>query len=94
MKLLIDLPDYCEEHGFVFKWEENSWIKVAITDDLEVHLIANKNGLVSMAYQFLNLSQDVFPSGCDFYLTDADALEEGSYELWVQKIDDSPREET
>ena len=92
MKLLIELPDYCAEEGFVFKWEENSWIKVVITEDLEVHLIANKDGLLSLAYQFLNLAQEAFPPGCDFYLTAADALEKGSCEFWVQKTVDSPRE--
>ena len=82
----IEIPKYNPEQGVEFKWQDNYAIKVEITEDREVLISANKEGLISLATLFLTLAQDSIPSPFGhFHLTEYDSLEEGSSELIVQK---------
>ena len=51
----------------------------------QVLISANKAGLVSLANQLLNLSQDAAPSGSHMHLDDYDSLEAGSIEMVIPK---------
>ena len=88
MKELIDIPDYDPREGIVLRFEGDYRIKLEITGDHEVLLSANKDGLVSLATHLLTLAQDAVPANSEhFHLTEDDALEDGSVELIVQKMD-------
>jgi len=84
MKIQFDIPDYNEERGFVFSWEDNFNITVKVKND-SVHVIANKDGLLSLAKHLVTLAQDDFPSGYHIHLDDLNSLEEGSNELIIIK---------
>ena len=86
MIVKIEIPRYNPEQGFEYKWQDNYAIKVEITEEREVLISANKEGLISMATLFLTLAQESIPSSFGhFHLTEYDALENGSAELIVQK---------
>ena len=89
MDITLEIPEYSPERGFEFKWQYYYGIKVEITDDKEVIISANKDGLISLATHLLTLAQDsIPPTDGHFHLTEYDALEEGSSELIVQKMPD------
>ena len=69
MKLVIDLPDYREEGLHVF-WDEGSVYKIHITEDKCVHLLANKNALISFAKQMLYMAYNDIPEGSHVHYDD------------------------
>ena len=83
MDFNIKIPDY-DEKRFKFEWEDEFEIEVKIIID-KVVIIANKDGLISLARHLINLSQDHFPAGSDFHLDAYNSLEDGSNELIIQK---------
>ncbi len=85
MQILISLQDYKPENGFRFDWEDGFDITIK-KDEGAIHLLANKEGLISLAKHFLNLAQDHFPPGYHFHLDEINSLEEGSSELVVEKL--------
>ena len=84
MQITITLPENSPETGFNFEWEDGFIIKVNRNDNA-ILLVANKEGLISMARHFLNLAQDHFPSGYHLHLDEHNSLEEGSLELIITK---------
>jgi hypothetical protein len=84
MEITLDIPNYEQDDGMKFNWLAGFDIEVKYMDNTII-LIANKEGLTSLANHFLNLAQDKIPIGYHFHLDEINALEKGSIELIVQK---------
>ncbi len=82
--ITIEVPEDKPGQGFIFKWEDGFKILTKLEDG-EILIIANKEGLLSLANHFINLAQDGFLSGTHFHLDEFNSLEEGSCELIVEK---------
>ncbi len=65
-------------------WEDGFSIAVSIKDNT-VTLSANREGLLSLANQFLTLAQDTH-QGAHLHLDQYNSLEENSAELIIEKI--------
>ena len=85
MKISLDIPDYSPETGIVLKWEDDAEIKVS-TEDGEVLIEANADGLTSLANHLLNLAQTAVPSGAHIHLDEHNSLEDGSSDLIIAKL--------
>lgn len=89
MKTIVDIPEYNPEDGIVVTFDAFYSIKVEITDDFDVLVSANKNGLLLLAKYLLTLAQDSVPTiSGHFHLTEHDDLEKESSDLIVQKTED------
>ena len=78
MKITLDLHEY-EGNGRYMEWEK----------DDEVVLVANKQGLISLAKQMLYMAYNDFPAGTHFHYDSFFAQNPASdYELTVEKGDD------
>jgi hypothetical protein len=84
MEILIDVEKYETSQGFKFKWEPGFDITVKV-EKSHVAIIANKEGLISLARHLLTLSQDEVPNGYDIHLDEYSSLEDGSTELIIVK---------
>ena len=82
MKLELEIPD--SENGLPYHWEEGFEIKTENQNGVFI-LIANKDGLISLAIQLLTLAQDKFPSGHHFHYDSYGCLEENSVEMVILK---------
>lgn len=67
-----------------FDWDDNAEIEIKI-EDKSVLLFANKEGLISLANQLLELSKEEYPSGYHFHLDQHNSLDEGSNEIIIGK---------
>ncbi|MDP4254662.1 MAG: hypothetical protein Q8938_11700 [Bacteroidota bacterium] len=84
MVILVTIPDYEPQKGFEFDWKDGFEIKVEDSPRY-IELKANKEGLISLAQQFLLLEQDSFPDGYHLHYDSSNCLEDGSKELVVCK---------
>lgn len=84
MQILINVPDYNSEEGIKYIWENNFEIEVR-GNGAEIVLIANKAGLISLATHFLTLAEDSVMPGVHLHYDENNSLEEGSYDLIIQK---------
>lgn len=84
MEIKIEIPNYNEENGIKYNWENGFEIKVESIDGAII-VIANKEGLLSLANHFLNLAQDKVPLGHHLHFDEYNSLEEGSLELIIEK---------
>ncbi|WP_106484029.1 hypothetical protein [Bacteroides sp. Marseille-P3684] len=85
MKVILDIPSYSENSGIVFKWEGDFQIKV-VSEDGDVYIKANADGLTSLANHLLNLAQTSVPIGTHIHLDEYNSLEEDSLDLIIEKI--------
>ena len=84
MEVKIEIPYYNEENGIKYNWENGFEIKVENIDGAIV-VVANKEGLLSLANHFLNLAQDKVPLGHHLHFDEYNSLEEGSLVLIIEK---------
>jgi hypothetical protein len=84
MKITIEVPDYNPSQGIKSTWEPGFEIEVKHENGQTI-LLANKNGLTSLAIQLLTLAQDEVPAGVHLHLDEHNSLEEGSVELVIAK---------
>jgi hypothetical protein len=84
MTIELQISDY-DPTGFIFDWEEDFEIKVE-KEKNRIEIYANREGLISLAKQFLKLAQDSYPSGYHLHYDSSNSLEEGSEHLIVNKI--------
>ena len=80
----IEVPEYNPEKGFEYKWEKGFEIEILIDGGI-TKIIANREGLMSLANHLLNLSQSNIPSGSHLHFDEFNSLEEGSTELIIKK---------
>lgn len=80
----IDIPEYNINMGLRLCWSEGYSIKIS-TNDNEVIISANRDGLVSLANHLLNLAQAEVPCGTHIHLDEYNALEDGSIPIIIEK---------
>lgn len=84
-ELKLSIPLY-EGHGMKYTWFDESEIKVELLDSSTVRILANQDGLKSLAAQLLTLAQDSVTRGEHLHLDDLfGGLEEGSSELILER---------
>lgn len=81
----IDVPKYDKNIGLQLCWHPGFSIKVS-SDDSEVTMSANREGLLSMANHLLNLAQADVPPGTHIHLDSLNSLEDGSENIMIEKI--------
>ena len=81
----IDVPKYDRNIGLQLCWHPGFSIKVS-SDNSEVTISANREGLLSMASHLLNLAQADVPLGTHIHLDSLNSLEDGSDEIIIEKI--------
>jgi hypothetical protein len=84
MEIKIEVPKYDLTTGIKYHWENGFEIDVKNSDGV-ITLIANKEGLLSLANHLLNLAQDEVPIGHHLHFDEYNSLEEGSLELIIEK---------
>jgi len=85
MKVEIDVPEYSEEKGLCYTWEDGFTIDCIVENNTAV-IKANREGLISLARHILMLAKYETPLGCHIHLDDMNSLEDGSCELVISKI--------
>jgi hypothetical protein len=85
MKLEIEIPDYNERNGLELKWEDGFEIEVKEQSSGCIVIKANEAGLISLARHLLALSVSSIPTGYHLHFDDLNSLEDGSYELIIEK---------
>jgi len=85
MEISINIPNFNENHGLRFEWEDGFEIKTSISNGVII-LSANKEGLISLAKQLLTLAQENVPIGHHMHYDDYNSLDENSKELIIEKI--------
>ena len=86
MEIILKIPESSKTNGFAYHWHDNFKIETQITDNKEIILSANKEGLISLANHLLNLAQDSVPINYHLHFDEYNSLEEMSKELIIQKI--------
>jgi hypothetical protein len=84
MILTISVPDYNNEIGFKYQWENGFKINTTVKNTT-IYITANKEGLISLANHLLNLAQDEIPTGHHLHLDQHNALEASSIEMIIEK---------
>lgn len=84
MKQEIEIVKYDANKGLQFNWENNFAIEVKIEGN-EVIILANNEGLLSLAKHLLTLAQDEVPIGAHIHLDEYNSLEDGSIDLIIEK---------
>lgn len=84
MEIKIEVPNYSESNGIKYNWENGFEIETKFENGV-ISIIANKEGLISLANHLLNLAQTEVPSGYDLHFDEYNSLEENSLELIIQK---------
>lgn len=85
MKIELDVPDYSAEHGLRMEWEPEHRIETYIEDGV-MRIVANRDGLVSLARIMLTLAQPQVSTGTHVHLDASNSLEDGSSELIIEKM--------
>lgn len=83
-EIKIKIPEYNPDVGIVYNWERNFEIKTRIENNCIV-ILANREGLISLANHLINLAQERIPSGYHLHFDEFNSLEEGSKELIIEK---------
>ncbi len=81
----INVPNYDRNTGLRLCWSEGYSIIVS-TNNNEVVISANQEGLVSLANHLLNLAQVDVPCGTHIHLDEYNSLEDGSQSIIIEKI--------
>ena len=76
----IDIPKYDRGSGLQLCWSDDFTIKVTSEND-EVVISANREGLISLANHLLNLAQTDVPCGTHIHLDENNSLEDGSQSI-------------
>jgi hypothetical protein len=84
MEIKIDVPDYDSRFGLSDRWVDDYEIHVTFENGV-VSIVANQEGLQSLATHLLALSQNEVRSGYHLHFDQSYGLEEGSVELVLGK---------
>ena len=84
MDITFTIPDYDVNKGFESQWEYGFEIKIEQKESY-IQLTANKEGLISLAKQLLNLAQEDIPKGYHLHYDEYNSLENGSLDMVIQK---------
>jgi hypothetical protein len=86
VKIELTIPDFSPSVGIRTDWEEAYILKSEVTENGEIRIMGNQNGLISLARHLLTLAQPSIPSGYHLHYDAWNSLEEGSKELIIEKI--------
>jgi hypothetical protein len=67
------------------EWEDGFIIKTDLLTGNIFRIVADKNGLISLAKQLLSLAQDDIPVGNHIHYDSWNSLEKGSMEFVIEK---------
>lgn len=84
MEIKLEVPEYNSNIGIKYQWEPEFNLSVKFEDNAVI-LMANKEGLISLANHLLNLAQEKVPSGYHLHFDENNSLEDGSPDLIIQK---------
>jgi Ni,Fe-hydrogenase III large subunit len=84
MDIKIEVPAFTADKGIVYKWENGFEIETKYESGV-INIVANKEGLISLANHLLNLAQAEVPVGYHLHFDEYNSLEENSLELIIQK---------
>ena len=84
MKKEVEIIKYDASKGLQLSWESNYVIEVK-KEENEVMIIANNEGLLSLAKHLLTLAQEEVPSGSHIHLDQYNSLESESIDLIIEK---------
>jgi hypothetical protein len=84
MKFEIEVPDYSPSDGLRLEWDHGFSITVQASASSTM-IMANVEGLVSLARLLLTLAQPNVPVGVHIHLDQSNSLEGGSQELVIQR---------
>jgi hypothetical protein len=84
MNIKIEVPVFTIEDGIKYQWENGFEIETKFENGTII-ILANKEGLTSLANHFLNLAQAEVPSGYHLHFDEYNSLEDNSLELIIQK---------
>lgn len=84
MEIKIEVPPFKVDKGIKYKWENSFEIETKYKSGV-IMIIANKEGLISLANHLLNLAQAEVPSGHHLHFDEYNSLENNSLELIIQK---------
>lgn len=84
MEIKLEVPNYDKTNGLKCNWENG--FEIEVQDQAgAIRIIANKEGLQSLANHLLNLAQDEVPKGYHLHFDQHNSLVEGSLELIIEK---------
>jgi hypothetical protein len=86
-KVTLEIPEYRPEEGLRMSWEDDFTIQARLEGVQTVVIQANTAGLISLARQLLTLAQNEVPSGYHIHYDESNALEDGSCEVILEKIE-------
>lgn len=81
----MKLPQYSSTDGLKLDWVNGFEIKSNVSEDGMV-IIANKEGLLSLANHLANLAQSDVPIGTHIHMDSLNSLEDGSDDIIIEKI--------
>lgn len=84
MEIKLEVPKYDTNNGIKYNWENGFEIDAKAVNGT-ITIVANKEGLISLANHLLNLAQEEVPTGYHLHFDENNSLEEGSLELIIQK---------
>ena len=84
MDIKIEVPAYTAGKGIEYKWENGFEIEAKYENGV-INIVANKEGLISLANHLLNLAQAEVPVGHHLHFDEYSSLEGNSLELIIQK---------
>jgi hypothetical protein len=85
MQITIDIPDYDPLKGLPSKWVGDFEIDTSSSEDGQIVIWANKDGLLSLANDLLILAQDKVPAGRHHHYEPNYGLTENSISLVICK---------
>lgn len=84
MNIKIEVPAFTADKGIEYKWENGFEIETKYESGI-ITIVANKEGLISLANHLLNLAQAEVPVDYHLHFDEYNSLEENSLELIIQK---------
>ena len=85
MKIELEIPKYLPQNGIEIRWEPEYEIRVGIDEEGAISIVANSDGVRTLAIHLLTLAQTEVPRGSHIHYDDYGGLESGSAELIIAK---------
>jgi hypothetical protein len=84
MEIILEIPAYHSRDGLRNTWIDGFEIQVRYERN-QVFIVANSEGVLSLAGHFATLAQKEVPSSRHFHLSESSGLEPGSVDLVIGK---------
>lgn len=84
MKIEIEVPEYSPEDGLQMEWEPDTAITTEVAYGA-IRILANRDGLISLARLLLTLADAHVAAGYHWHLDASNSLENDSVEVIIEK---------